>query len=159
MILGQTTLSACAGDAISILCYACGDSTYDLPAGEWSATGCRNRFLTEIPLFRSPLGQIVIFSLSVTPIDETRLKKRVASGSLSVAACCASTPGQGPEEIEEWRVPEVWQGVFDPVRKGLPRASEDAVTGTKKGGSLRVVRRWSVCGWVKGSVGSTETAE
>ena len=34
--LGQSTLSASAGDAVSILCYVLGGSTYDLPVGEWS---------------------------------------------------------------------------------------------------------------------------
>lgn len=91
----------------------------------------RNRLLeshlVNNPYLISPFGQIVIF-FSIRRVK--RQRRKAESGALSAAACCDNHSRPGFRIIQEWRVPEVWQGVFDPVRESLPRASEGAVTGT-----------------------------
>lgn len=93
--MGQTTLSARAGDAVSILFM----SVVVIPPmiflpDEWSATGCRNHILTEFPVFSPFEGKSSFSSVFVESNDKAARPSRVPCLSQLAAS---TTPGQGAE--------------------------------------------------------------
>lgn len=80
-------------------------------------------------LFNSQGRIVFIPSISLNPSSLASIHQ-VLGLSVRHSVAVTSTLRQGLELSVGWRAPEVWQGVFDPVRKVLYRASEDAVTVT-----------------------------